>query len=1129
MGMTETSDGNYSLLLEKLSQFKRKYYRNEIYRGALYFTAVLFISYLTVAVPEYFGRFGIILRTTMFYGFLAVNAFILGRYIILPLIRLFNLGKTITQEQAADIIGRHFGEVKDKLINTLQLHQLATLDDGLHRQLILASIDQKINELRPVPFVKAIDYRTNRKYIKYALIPLIVLLALLIRAPKILSESTQRLVHHSRYFEELAPFKFVLKNENLNGVRQEDYTVNLEITGQEIPAEASLLIDGNAFKMAPGTAKNQWSYTLKNLQKDIDFQFTSNNYTSKPYTLKVLPRPNLQKFEVHFEYPSYIGKKDETMQNIGDVTIPAGTKVTWKFFAENTDNIDLLFKDHKTEASRKGEGLYTFEDKFLHDDSYYLKTRNRFMQSPDSVQYLVNVIPDAYPTIQAIQEQDSAHVKNLYFTGQISDDYGFSKLQFVYHYTKSDDSLKLQQGDHKTPIAIEAFRPMQPFYYFWDANQLDIQPGDEIEYYFEVWDNDGVDGAKSARSQKFFFKAPSKKEIEQNAEASSAAMESKMESAMRQASEIQKDLQDARMKLLDKKQLDWQDKKAVEDILKKQKALENEVKQIKEDYKKNIDEQNEYSKMDEDILKKHEELQKMFDEVMDEKTKKMFDELQKLLEQNNKDQSQQQMAQMKFQDKEVEKELDRMMALFKQVQFDQKMQETKDKLDKLAEDQKALADKTEQKDQDDKKNKLTDEQKKDEDQKLADKQKDLNSQFDDLKKDMKDLEKQNQEMDQKLPLDSLHDQQDQIKQDMDQGEQSLEKQNSKQASKSQKSAAEKMKKMSDKMAAMKESGEGKELDIDYQALRQIVTNLLYLSFQQESLMDQLKTINGYNPEYVELAQNQRKLKDDAKLIEDSLNALSKKVAEIKSFVNKEMGLVNFNMEQTIDDLGDRNIQNARSHQQFVMTSANNLAVMLTEIMKNMQQQQKEGKPGSKSCKKPNKPGKGQGMKQMRQMQEALNKQIQQMKDGQNGGRQPMSKELAETAAKQEAIRRAMQRMQDMKDAAGDKPGGDLEKMQKEMDKTEEDLVNKHITDETIKRQQDILVRMLESEKAEKEQGEKEERESKVAQNHPNPAPPSLTKFLELKQKETELIQTIPPSLNPYYKQKVKEYFEELNK
>lgn len=1124
--MDTTASGNYALLLEKLGRFKRKYYLNEIYRGGLYFTAVLLVSYLIVAVPEYFGRFGIIPRTAMFYSFIGVNIYILARYIALPLVRLYNLGKTISHEQAAEIIGRHFGEVKDKLLNTLQLHKLTSFEDIRSRQLLEASIEQKINELRPVPFVKAIDYNSNRKYIKYALIPLIVFLGLLIRAPKILSESTQRLVEHNKYFEEPAPFKFVLKNNNLNGVRQEDYTVNLEITGGEIPAEAFLTIDGNSFKMTHGAAKNEWAYTLKNLQKDVDFQFAANNFNSKPYTLKVLPRPNLQKFEVHLEYPGYIGKKDETMQNMGDITIPAGTRVSWKFFAENTDYIDLQFKDRKIEAAQKGENLYTYQDRFIHDDAYYLKTRNKFMQSPDSIEYLVNVVPDAYPAIQAIQQQDSAHARNLYFTGQISDDYGFSKLNFIYHYTKSDDSMKMKQPGHTSAIAIEPYRQMQPFYYFWDANQVDLQPGDEIEYYFEVWDNDGVNGPKSARSQKFFFRAPSKKEIEQNAEASSAAMESKMESAMRQASELQKDLQDARMKLMDKKQLDWQDKKAVEDIMKKQKALENEVKQIKEDYKKSLAEQNEYSKMDEDILQKHEELQKMFDEVMDEKTKKMFDDLQKMMEQNNKDQSQQQMEEMKFQDKEVEKELDRQLALFKKLEFEQKMQDTKDKIDKLAEDQKSLADKTEQKEQDDKKNKLTDEQKNEENKQLEDKQKDLNQQFDDVQKDMKGLEKENQDMENKLPLDSLHPQQDDIKQDMQQSEQSLENKNSKQASKSQKSAAAKMKKMSDKMKQMQQSGEGEELDLDYAALRQIVTNLLYLSFQQESLMGQLKTLNGYNPQYVELAQNQRKLKDDAKLIEDSLDALSKKLASIKSFITKEMGQLNFNMEKTIDNLGDRNIQDARSHQQFVMTSANNLAVMLTEVMKNMQQSQQEGKPGSKSCKKPK--SKGPGMKEMKQMQDALNKQIQQMKDGQNGGKQPMSEELAKAAAQQQAIRNALQKMQDMKNENGEKPGGDMEKMQKDMDKTEEDLVNRHITDETIKRVQDITVRMIEAEKAEKEQGEKEERESKVAQNHPNPAPPSLEKFLQLKAKETELIQTIPPSLNPYYKQKVKEYFEELN-
>ena len=81
-----------------------------------------------------------------------------------------------------------------------------------------------------------------------------------------------------------------------------------------------------------------------------------------------------------------------------------------------------------------------------------------------------------------------------------------------------------------------------------------------------------------------------------------------------------------------------------------------------------------------------------------------------------------------------------------------------------------------------------------------------------------------------------------------------------------------------------------------------------------------------------------------------------------------------------------------------------------------------------------------------------------------------------------------------------------------------------ITQETIRRQQEIVTRLLESEKAEREREMDEQRQSNEAKsdNYRN-----LSQFIEykkIKQKETELLKTIPPSLNPFYKTKVNEYF-----
>lgn len=263
-----------------------------------------------------------------------------------------------------------------------------------------------------------------------------------------------------------------------------------------------------------------------------------------------------------------------------------------------------------------------------------------------------------------------------------------------------------------------------------------------------------------------------------------------------------------------------------------------------------------------------------------------------------------------------------------------------------------------------------------------------------------------------------------------------------------------------------------------------------------------------------------------------------------------------NMEKAISALEERNNGDAQVRGQNAMTSINNLALMLNESLEKMQKQmQMKGKPndkpGSGKCKKP---GSGQGQKpsmsSMRKMQEQLNKQIEQMKkmleEGkQAGGKKPgdkpgqqkggnnpygnmpgMSESIAKMAAEQEAIRRSVQEaMQKLKEG-GQQPGGD---MLSKMEETETDLVNKRITQETIKRQQEIMTKMLESEKAERQQEQDEQRKSNEAkeQNYANPA--LFLEYQKLKEKETELLKTIPADLTPYYRQKVTEYFNAVEK
>ena len=96
-----------------------------------------------------------------------------------------------------------------------------------------------------------------------------------------------------------------------------------------------------------------------------------------------------------------------------------------------------------------------------------------------------------------------------------------------------------------------------------------------------------------------------------------------------------------------------------------------------------------------------------------------------------------------------------------------------------------------------------------------------------------------------------------------------------------------------------------------------------------------------------------------------------------------------------------------------------------------------------------------------------------------------------------------------------------------MEKTETDLVNKQITRETIRRQEEILSRLLESEKAEREREKDKQRKSTEFTDEIYRNPNEFFEYNNRKEQEMELLKTMPPSFNSFYKNKVSEYFNQV--
>ncbi|MDW7695350.1 DUF4175 family protein [Flammeovirgaceae bacterium SG7u.111] len=1134
------------MINSNLNRFKQKYYLNSLLKGSISVFAVSFTAYYLVNILEYLGNFSSVFRGILFYSFILTLSASFYYWVIRPLYRLLNRDKQLDDFVAAKKIGDHFPEINDKLVNTLQLQKLKTEGNDL----VLASIQQREEKIDQFDFTKAVDYSSNKRYLKFIAFPAFSIFITLLFVPQLFTESTPRLVNYEKTYAPKAPFDFIVQNDALKAFKGENFELKLKYAGSAIPQNTTIITeDGRKLKMSATDSAGQFSFLFKKIQKNTNFHFEASGFKSANYNLEVLARPSLRSFNVYLDYPKYIGKENERLDNNGNLIVPEGTNIKWQFNTLETNNLQVNFpkRDNLVSTIKNNKDLFEFGITSSKSETYQLLLTNEFSSNKDIIEYYINVIPDEFPSVNMQQYEDTVLYDYLVLGGNIGDDYGITNLTFNYKV------LSGRNGESKATKSIRLnFNPNainQSFFYQFDISKLDLSQGDELEYYVEVWDNDAVNGRKSSKSSTFNFKLPSKAELKEAISQQTEQTQEHLEESLEKAKNLKKEIKDIQDKLKGKRKLDWQDKQNIEKLAQKHEELQKEIEKLKQLNKMFDEKKEKFNAQNEEISQKAEQLQKLMDELLDEETKKLYEELQKLMmEQNfiNPD-FQEMLDQIEMKEETIEKELDRALELFKQLKFDNKANEIIKDLEELAEKQKELAEETE-------------EAKNSELEEIEEKQKELNEEFEEIQKELEELEEINETLESPKDIEQLEKEQEQIEQEQQQASENLQQKKQNKASESQQKMSKDMKKMGQKMQQMQQSMQMQQITENYDDLRKILENLIKLSFDQEDLMLDFQKVKRIDPKFVELGQQQLKLKDDAKIIEDSLVSLSKRVFEIESFVTREVSSMNKYMDESLESIRKRSPEIAASKQQFAMTSINNLALLLNDILKSMQNQMSMAMSGQQMSEKQG------GMPNMSDLQKQLNQKIQNLKKSGKSGR-ALSEQLAKLAAEQEMIRNAMKKSMegqkgmgkgkqqggaeggDGQNGEGGNPNGENEnpegkgpgeekggkeggngydELLKKMEETEEDLVNKRITNELIERQQEILTRLLESEKAEKERELDKQREAKTAEQNKNQASPNdFSEYLKLKEMQIELLKTIPTSLNQYYKKEVNEYFKKI--
>ena len=172
-----------------ISEYKRKFYINLSIRGLLISLSILLGVFLFYSLLEYQANLNSITRTILFYSYLILASVVLYKLLLENIFKLLLSKKQLSDEQAARNIGSYFPEVRDKLLNIIQLKSLS-----IENQLVTASVDQKSGEIGHFSFSSAVDLKENIRYLKILLIPFFIVILIGIISPDILTDSTRRII-----------------------------------------------------------------------------------------------------------------------------------------------------------------------------------------------------------------------------------------------------------------------------------------------------------------------------------------------------------------------------------------------------------------------------------------------------------------------------------------------------------------------------------------------------------------------------------------------------------------------------------------------------------------------------------------------------------------------------------------------------------------------------------------------------------------------------------------------------------------------------------------------------------------------------------------------------------------------
>ena len=1155
--------------------------------GFSIFLAISIFAISIATIIEYFASGDVAFRTGLYISCCVITLAGFIVFVVPPLLRMLGIKGVPTINQIALRIGDAYPDVRDKLANAIQLIDKKEKNIGSSETLINAVMDDVYNETKKLNF--SVIVQKKRTIIAVCIMMFALLSFIGISSIDSLSQAFYRLTHYSQTFIPPAPFTLTLETKKIELLRGSKAEIIFSSQG-EAPDYINIYIkeDGqknyDEFRLKKDN-NNQYKYEIASVKQNMEFYGAAVWITSSIVTelgnLKVIDIPNIRSLSGKLSFPSYANLQPREINEISaDITALTGSNANFtitsnkkiknayivfektKIVLDDTTNKSDTFHISMQINENKASGGFRINQNGFY---YFMIEDYDGLQNINPIKYSVVALIDGFPSISLLFPTTDVQVTEqalLPMKLAISDDYGFSGLKLYYRLAASKFSYP-DDNFSSIPIKITSNELAQEINYVWDMNKINIVPEDIFEFYLEIADNDINSGYKKARTQILKVRLPSLGEVQREAEQAHNQANKDLNNINKEAEQLKKNIEELQRDVMkkgkDNKELDWKQKKQLQDIIQKQKNLEDKLQDVGEQLSETTKQLQENNMLSQETLQKYQELQQLLNEVKSPELEKMRQMSQDQLNKMSPEELRKAMEQAKFDEERFSQMIERTMEILKRMKAEQKA----DALSKRADDlQKKQEELNKEMNNTSDKNKLSD---------LAKKQDQLKEELKDISQELKSLESLMKEIGQdEMPMQELKDamntlDKENIDNDMQNASNEMQQGDKSKADKSQKSASSKLQKFSQQMKKMKSEMQNKNSKEITRKFQKAIDNLAQISKQQENAKNNTQRTNNNSTRANDIANEQANIFENLYNTGTDIMEIAGKTFSITQEMINEINSALKNMREGMEQLTDRKMQQVANKQKAAMQNINSAMMQMQDALQNMQ----NGGCDNPGCNNPScsgqcqgggqggGSGQGQGMggmspggigfsQQMQQMaaeQQALNQQMQEMMNGQGGTNQgQLSSEqraqMKRLADEQDRMRKSIDEMgKEQKELGGkpkDKTDGnklakELKELSDEMKEITTEIKKGNITSETLQRQEHILSRMLDATRSVNERDYEKKREGRTGTEQAlrSPAGIDLTTQEGKTRAMQQLLNSIKQGYTKDYEQIIRLYLEAI--